>query len=782
MAEVFFWVEIPENTPDSEAIQLVLMDEVTGLPFNQKRMDMIQIDPNHYGVAVQAELGSVIKYRYERKSEGYFQEYNLSGEPVRYRMYLMDGPGETHDQVARWYDTPPLRAAGRMMGHITDKTTGEPLPDILIIAGGSWALTTADGTFTLSTIQEGQHNLIAYALDGSHQTQQQMARVAPDAATYVSLELEASIYKDVTFVITVPENTVQGAPIRFAGNLFQLGNTFSFLDGGMSGLVHRMPQLNPIDDGRYAITLKLPTGIDIRYKYTLGDGFWNAEHLDDFGFRVRRLFLPEDNQPILIEDDVITWQSGNSNPILFDVTVPMHTPESDEITIQFNLSGWTPPIPMWPVGNYHWAFLLLSPFNIGEALTYRYCRNSQCGQGFDFGAEVLEAERRISLYQNEMFIAEDTVTGWHYLNQESTPAVVLGGEITSRGPTFIKGINLYPDYLPGWGATLSKTLETIKSAYANLVVFTPAWRSISGHPPILFEYGMGEDYFYDELVLGIETAHALGLQAAVYPHVRFPDGIDEWWRSVLPSEVWWQIWLEQYRSFIIHYAMLAEKTHAEALILGGDWLTPTLPGPSGYDHIYTAQPGNINNIWTELIQDIRGYYHGTIVWHLEYDQLSKPPHTVYEVDQVYIHWGVSLANGKNTPLAEIQLKVEELLDREVKPFSDAVQKPIILEIAYPSAEGGATYHLPLDEKETISTPFEALSPLNPDIPSIELDLIEQSDIYNAILSAINERAWIDGVVSEGFFPPLRLEDKSTSIHGKPAQEILRYWFSHFIGN
>ena len=122
------------------------------------------------------------------------------------------------------------------------------------------------------------------------------------------------------------------------------------------------------------------------------------------------------------------------------------------------------------------------------------------------------------------------------------------------------------------------------------------------------------------------------------------------------------------------------------------------------------------------------------------------------------------------------------MDREVKPFSEAVQKPIILAIAYPSAEGGATYHLPLEEKVTASTPFDALSPLHTDILSIELDLIEQSDIYNAIFSAINERPWINGIISEGFFPPLRLEDKSISIHGKPTQEILRYWFSHFMGN
>jgi hypothetical protein len=782
MAEVFFWVEIPENTPDSEAIQLVVLDEITGLPFNQERMDMIQLDPTHYGVAVQSKLGSVIKYRYERKKDGFFQEYNLTGEPVRYRMYLMDGPGETHDQVSRWLDTPPLRAVGRVVGNISDKTTGEPLPDILIIAGSSWTLTTADGSFTLPSIQEGQHNLIAYALNGGYQTQQQMAHVAPGAATFVSLEMEPSVLTDVTFVVTVPENTVQGAPIRIAGNLFQLGNSFSMLDSGMSGLIYRMPQLTPIGDGRYSISMKLPTGIGIRYKYTLGDGFWNAEHLDDFGFQIRQLYLNENNQPVLIEDTVATWLSSESPPIWFDVTVPEHTPAGDEITIQFNLNGWTPPITMWPAENNRWAYQLLSPFNIGEVLNYRYCRNGQCGQGFELGAEILATERIIPLNQGETYIAEDTVADWYFLSRERTPAIVPGNEIFPRDPKFIAGVSLYPEYHSSWGATIPNTLNSIKTTHANLVVFTPTWKSTSSHPPNLFVNNIGENYFYNELILGIETAHTLGLQAAIYPHIRFPNGIDEWWLSVSPSEAWWQIWLEQYRNFILHHAILAEKTHAEVLIIGENWLSPTLPGAHGYDHIYDAQPGNINAIWSGLIQDIRDHYHGTISWRLDYNQLSNPPHVIYEVDQIYLHWGVQLANAKDTSLAEIQSQTGILLDQNVKPLREAVQKPVILHIGYPSADGGATYNLPLEGQDIISTPFETLFPLNPDVQAVNLDLQEQSDVYNAILSAVNEREWIDGVVSEGFLPPLRLEDKSLSVHGKPAQEVLRYWFSHFMGN
>jgi hypothetical protein len=781
LAEVFFWVEIPENTPESEALQLVIMDEVTGLPFNQIRKDMISIDPTHFGVAVQAKLGSVIKYRYERKQGDFYQEYTLDGKPVRYRMYLVEGPGENRDQVARWADTSSLKPAGRIIGSLIDVTNKDPIPNLLINVAGSWTFTAADGTFILPSLQEGMHNVTIYSLDGKYQTYQQIAQIASGAATTVSLELEPSIYKDVTFVLTVPEDTIQGATIRFAGNLFDLGNTFSTVDGGLSGLTGRMPQLNPVGDGRYSITLHLPTGVDIRYKYTLGDGFWNAEHDENLNFNMRQLLLPETNEPMLIEDEVVSWQSDYSNPIFFEVTVPDYTPPEEEITIQFYLNGWMPPLPMWQLSENRWTYLLLSPLNIGDELIYRYCRGGQCGQISDFGAEITESERHISLNQNEAILVDDTVTKWHYLSEEDFPIVVPGDEITPRKADFTAGISLMREYRPDWGASWAYTLTAIKNTRADLVVFTPSWTSDSSAPPMLFEYVFGEDFSYGELALGIETAHELGLRTAVYPSIRFPNGLDEWWQSVSPSDVWWQTFLEQYRGFILHHALLAEQNHADVLIIGGDWLNPALPGFHGYDHIYESQPGNINAIWSNIIQEIRSVYHGTLAWHLDFDQLSKPPDTVHEVDEIYLHLGTQIANKPDANFHEIQINIENILDEKVKPFFNSVDKPIILHIAYPSADGGATYNLP-QSSDTNSFPFESLSPLAPDVPEIPLDLQEQADVYNAILSAVNGQSWISGVVSEGFLPIIQLEDKSISIHGKPAQEVLRYWFSHFRGD
>ncbi|MFZ6021197.1 MAG: hypothetical protein ACOYXO_16495, partial [Chloroflexota bacterium] len=62
------------------------------------------------------------------------------------------------------------------------------------------------------------------------------------------------------------------------------------------------------------------------------------------------------------------------------------------------------------------------------------------------------------------------------------------------------------------------------------------------------------------------------------------------------------------------------------------------------------------------------------------------------------------------------------------------------------------------------------------------DLQIQVEIYKALLTTVNERSWIDGVISQGFFPPVAIQDASASIHGKPASDVIWYWYSGWSEN
>jgi hypothetical protein len=54
-------------------------------------------------------------------------------------------------------------------------------------------------------------------------------------------------------------------------------------------------------------------------------------------------------------------------------------------------------------------------------------------------------------------------------------------------------------------------------------------------------------------------------------------------------------------------------------------------------------------------------------------------------------------------------------------------------------------------------------------------------MYEAVLNALNSRPYVGGVISRGFYPPTLLQDKSASVHGKPAADLLWYWFPRLTG-
>jgi hypothetical protein len=76
--------------------------------------------------------------------------------------------------------------------------------------------------------------------------------------------------------------------------------------------------------------------------------------------------------------------------------------------------------------------------------------------------------------------------------------------------------------------------------------------------------------------------------------------------------------------------------------------------------------------------------------------------------------------------------------------------------------------------------FDEFTKPAPNLPNLSTDFDEQAKAYTAFLSAINNKSWISGVISWGYYAPVVLHDKSISIHGKPAEDILQDWFTEFL--
>jgi hypothetical protein len=774
LVEVTFRVTLPLPLGAGEKLYLAILDEVTGLAFNPLLYEMQPADAQTYTFKLPVPLGSVLKYRYLRQGSVIFQEDTTFGKLVRYRLYHAAGPGEVSDLLASWSDQPYNGPRGRIRGTVTNASNGQPLPNILVSAGGVSTLTDSLGQYVLEGLPPGTHLLGAHALDGTYRPFQQGAAVGADATTPASISLQPAKLVMVTFNLTTPSDTVVGAPVRLAGSLFQLGNTFGELGGGVSTAASRMPTLAPAaQQGRYSLSLRLPAGADIRYKYTLGDGFWNAEHASDGKFVLRQLIVPENDT--VVNDTVITWQAGPSAPISFNVTVPANTPVGDTVSIQFNPYGWTEPIPMWPLGNNRWVYRLYSPLNMLGSFGYRYCRNDQCGAADDIETSDPSLSRRVSTSLTPES-RQDTVRGWHWL-PEASPATVVAVPIRARTAGFWAGVEFYPGYQPSWQALYPSAFINVQGLGANLQVLTPTWTA-EYSDPLIFAPTPGQDPLWQDGLQTIQLARAVNLGVALYPAPRLLPSGPDFWLKASRTPGWWEDWFARYRAFALYHADMAAQGGAQALILGGETIAPALPGGLLLNGNPSGVPADAEARWRSLAAEVRSRFKGQLLWAHPYRGLmTAPPAFIDQFDAVYLLWSAPLA-GNGQDVGAMRAEAARRLDEEILPVLSRINKPVILALDYPSARGASLGCIPsgggcLDPA--------ALAPIYPDNTTVVLDLQGQADLYQAMLLAVEERAWVGGFISRGYYPPVSLMDKSSSVRSKPAADLLWYWFPRFLG-
>ncbi len=782
MVEVTFFVQVPQNTPEGDIIYLSTLDEVTGLGVNatayplepalgEENLDQGLV----YKTTLVVPQGSIIKYRYTRQNQYAVIEHTEADVQVRYRMALADHPLEIRDVVSKWSDTSYYwPQAGRISGVISNAATGEPVPGMLVSGGGVQTFTTASGTYQLPGLPPGVHNLVVYAPDGSFQEIQQGAEVASQANTEANLAISARDYVDVTFLVTVPIGTPENS-VRLAGNLYQLGNTFGNLPGGMNSVPARMPQLLGAGDNTYGIILSLPVGAEIRYKYSLGDGFWNAEHEEDGSFTLRRFIVPE--QPIQINDQVLTWKSGSKDSITFDLWTPENTPAGENVYIQFNPYGWTTPLPMTEISENHWVFILFSPFDILSELTYRYCREGECGIADDASTAGAFAEgRSVSASSEAQYIA-DSVDDWIWLEdgfsdlQEPLPV------ITSRGDEFVTGIEILPGQQAADSIQVGAALGNLSNLNSNWAFLTPTW-SVSNQIPPVIEPNPNQDPLWNDINSMSRMATEAGLMVALHPQVHIAIPAEEWWSSSPRDFGWWNSWFDQYKTFAIHFAETAQKQNAEMLVLGGDWIRPALPGGKLANGEPSGVPADAELRWIEIMQDVRARFSGQIAWLTSLPVSSTPPGFIDNVDFIYVNWTPDLEISSTNELEEMVGFAQQSLEEDVKfcweNWANPNGKKLFLRISYPSVQGWKQT-CEEDDPDPCYHPDKFIYPAPLDI-NLETGFAEQALAYQILLSTTTRPDWISGVVIRGYYAPAVLHDKSISIHGKPAEIIIRDWF------
>jgi len=772
LAQVTFEVVAPAQTPTGQSVYIDILDEVTGLALNPARYRMEAKGSNTYTFKIPVAVGSILKYRYGREGTPPLVEYSPNGKQVRYRLLQVQAPTQVNDIIGGWIDQPYSGKFGRLTGQILDVRTNAPVPNIMVTAGGVQTFSSADGTYLIEGLPMGVHNVVAHSLDGAYETYQQGAQIGSDTTTPAVLRLLPAQLVSVTFITHAPTDSVRGLPIRMIGNILSMGNTFADLGGGISTVASRAPLMMMLSDGRYSLTLSLPVGLDLRYKYSAGDGFWNAEHNQDGSFNVRQFIIP--NKNVTVEDTINSWQTKDIAPVTFTVTVPTNTPTNDTVSIQLNPFGWTEPIPMWPLGNRQWLFVLYSPLQLVSKVSYRYCRNDQCGIADDSntaGGAVAVAQTfspgSVALNM------QDEVKQWAWISSEAAPAPAISVQVQARGSTFMAGVEMQPKYQPDWQPYISWGFDHMVQMGANWVVIDPTWSATRVNPPVL-EPVSGRDAYWQDLVQMIVWAQDKDLSIALFPTLNLDPSEDTWWTAAQRDANWWNAWFDRYRSFILHHADLAAQVNAGTLILGEPRVAPSLPNGKLANGISANPPADADKRWRGLIVDVRARYKGKIAWALPYSGgVPAIPSFIGDADSIYMLWSVPLARAANAEPAELSATMGKVLDQEILKLKNKVDKPLILGINYPSISGASL------GCAQIGTKCYAFDSLLADA-KVTSNLAEQAAIYNAVMSSVNQRSWINGVVSRGFYPPAVLQDYMPSIHGKPAAEVLRYYYPRFL--
>lgn len=769
-AEVLFEATSPSALQEGQKLQIEFLDDVTGLAFNPQRFDMIQKDERTFYYKTTLTLHSNVKYRYIKGGQNVTVELNPGGEQIRFRLLSINDPITVSDSIAAWPEEPFSGETGTIAGQFYDKANNTPLPNLLVTAQGIQAITASDGSFRLQGVNAGTHLITVMALDGSYNDFQQQAVVAGNAITPVYVGLEKRPLVNVTFEAILPEGLAPSTELRIASNMYSLGNLYSDVYAGSTLLSADLPVMQKLANGTYSLTLALPAGAYFNYKYSLGDGFWNGELNSGSTFEVREFIVPDSNTTQ--KDTISAFQAPNSGLVTFNVTVPASTPVEDIVTIQFNPFDWLAPIPMTRVDATHWTFVLYNPQGYFGQTSFRFCRNNVCDLTHEIEPQG-NGQSRVLIPGADPQTIQATVDNWQLLYPSINPTTVTTEPQGSSPRTdFITGFEVDPSFAPLLRSTQATLFSSISAMGANWAVLQPTWTATSINPPYLDPIP-GKDLLWPDLLTQVETVRKAGLSVALFPRVDFPNGVTLYWQSSDKDPAWWQHWFDGYHRFILESADAANLSGAAAIILGDPGVKASFSGGTLSDGSSSNSPSTSDDQWRQLVTDIRARYSGPVIGAVEISEGSTElPAWFDSVDAIYmiVHPVVSADSASDFRLTFEE--VDAFFENSIKPVSEGAGKPILIGLSVPSTTdaylGCGASGVNCDEDTSAVG--------NAD--NLDLDL--QARITNAAIMSASSKSYINGFFSRGYQAAGSLQDASDSVHGKPANDVLWYWY-HFLG-
>ena len=361
---------------------------------------------------------------------------------------------------------------------------------------------------------------------------------------------------------------------------------------------------------------------------------------------------------------------------------------------------------------------------------------------------------------------------------------------------------LVVDYWSGeWGnKEIDQTNAELIKSNVGWIFLAPAWDFKSFDPPVIENIGGGTIQYNDaQLRNHIEKIKRAGLEVVLGPQLCCKIEPDSFTNK---STGWWDNLFAEYEKFMLYHARISEETGVKIFVV--NFPIQSLPGTPG-------APADTEKRWENLYEKIRAVYHEKIalfdyVCCGAYDEgiggISRLFSNNFNFFEKFDLFAVSMWNplSKTDDPAQDELdkNAARIMDEKIKYIYERYKKPIIMQTAYRSADGGSRgtqkYSVDLVNKDPNWKEFamaeielggkfksQERETITKKIHLITYDGTEQAMIYESLMKAVAERNWIIGVYPfiyhmVGFDFP---RHPDSDIRRKPAETIIENWYKSF---
>jgi hypothetical protein len=260
------------------------------------------------------------------------------------------------------------------------------------------------------------------------------------------------------------------------------------------------------------------------------------------------------------------------------------------------------------------------------------------------------------------------------------------------------------------------------------------------------------------LEITTQMARKHGIKTLLKPHLWLRNRSDGKWLSdiAMGNEADWQSWFEHYRTFILHYAQLAEKNGIEALSVGAELQATVKQRPED---------------WRKIISEVRNVYRGQLTyaanWYQEFEDVTFWD----ELDFIGIQAYFPLSEKENPTLDELKKGWQTHLPA-IEKIRKQYRKPVVFtEIGYRSTPDAAIK--PWEWLRSSSDVFN------------ETELQTQASCYEAFFQTFWNKDWFAGVYIWKWFPSsgrgFRRGNDPLTPQNKPAEKVMAKWYGKAAG-